>query len=268
MSRAPNGSWKEWRDATSNALVRSELLQTIVCFSLASVMAARIPELESGIRAGMEDLLDDCTDGPFPCDELTFLEGNIDAAENLRLLGYALPSNRRKTLSRHWAGGSTTWVRRGKTFVLSTGEISLAELSKKSPVARRAGVLHRAIDIPIDTKIGLGIFDTLPDATRLGDLAQKTEAECLANYGHAGYRFIKHLAADVKHWRVRTETSADKFMTFAKVPLTENQLRFARRFALAYAAGLEARRCGIVNLSKKTIGRSIRRIYRRAVCDR
>lgn len=207
---------------------------------------------------GFEELLDVCTDMPFVCDELTFQSGASDASHNLKTASYAISSNRRKARSKHWAGGAGPTTRRGKTFVLSTGEDSLAETRNTEP--RRLGEQCRAIDTAIQSHIG--VFRSLPKGDKFDDVVRKLEACCQSNYGHAGYRFIKNLILDKAGWTARAEVAMREFMDFAKVPNTRPDRRFASRFALAYAAGLEAQRCGILEVSRKRLGRSLRRAYR------
>lgn len=294
MGRAANGSYKDWQKGTHFALRHSDYLLSAVCFSLASTMASRFSKIESGLihfhgqtsigktillivawslfgpcrrellpnwnttPTGFEELLDVCTDMPFVCDELTFQSGASDASHNLKTASYAISSNRRKARSKYWAGGAAPTTRRGKTFVLSTGEESLATTRNTEP--RRLGEQCRAIDIAIQARDG--VFRPLPKGKQFDDVVRKLEICCRANYGHAGFHFIRSLTLDQTGWPARAEDAMSAFMQFAGVPGTRLDKRFASRFALAYAAGLEARRCGILKVSAKRIARSLRRAYR------
>lgn len=294
MGRAAGGSWRDWQKGTHSALRHSDFLLSAVCFSLASTMASRFSKIESGLihfhgqtsigktmlliaawslfgpcrrellpnwnttPTGFEELLDVCTDMPFVCDELTFQAGASDASHNLKTASYAISSNRRKARSKHWAGGAAPTTRRGKTFVLSTGEESLATTRNTEP--RRLGEQCRALDIAIRARHG--VFRSLPKDDQFDDIVRRLEICCRSNYGHAGYHFIKNLILDHAAWPDRAEAAMTEFMDFANVPVTRLDRRFASRFALAYAAGLEARRCRILGVSRKRIARSLRRAYR------
>jgi hypothetical protein len=299
MGRAPGGSWKVWQHGMTKAFRSSDVILSAVCFGLASTMASRIG-VESGLvhfygpstggktltlaivwsmfgpcfrerlpnwnatPTGFEELLDVSTDSPYVCDELTFLSADSDAAKNLKNTSYAIASDRRRVRSKHWAGGSTSPVRSGRTFVLSTGEVSLDELTAKHAGSRRLGERCRAIDIDADMGNGSGVFNELPTGLDLATFARRIEAKCQANYGHAGHRFIKHLIEERDAWPLRARRAMNDFKREAKVSSAGYAGRFAERFAGACAAGFEARRCGILAVSEEQIRRALIRLYKRA----
>ena len=253
MGRAPGGSWEAWRDGTADALRCSDVMLAAICFGLASTTAGRM-NVESGLvhifapstsaktlilvavwsmfgpcnrdrlpnwnatPTGFEEMLDMVADAPFVCDELTFLEGDSDAAKNFKSLAYAIASNRRRVRSKHWTGGTGSPVRSGRTIVISNGELSLEELTAKSNRTRRLGEQCRAIDINADMETGCGVFNELPVGLDMASFARKIEASCQANYGHSGFRFIEHLVSQHAEWPVRATRSMDNFKQAAQVP--------------------------------------------------
>ncbi len=94
----------------------------------------------------------------------------------------------------------------------------------------------------------------------MASFARKIEATCQANYGHSGFRFIEHLVSQLADWPLRATRSMDNFKQAAQVPSSGYARRFAERFALAYAAGLEGRACGIRTVSQRRIRRALTRL--------
>jgi hypothetical protein len=298
MGRAAGGSWRAWRDAMAGAFRSSDVILGAVCLGLASTMASRMG-VESGLvhffgpstggktltlacvwslfgpcnrdripnwnatPTGFEEVLDVVADAPFVCDELTFLEADSDAAKNFKNTAYAIASNRGRVRSKHWTGGATSPVRPGRTFVLSTGELSLEELTAKHSGARRLGERCRALDINVDFENGTGVFDSLPNSHDLASFAKMIESQCQVNHGHAGYHFIQHLIDTREDWPARAARAMDEFRTKARVPSAGYARRYGERFAVSYASGLEGRRSGILTVSKKEVFRAILRLYRR-----
>jgi hypothetical protein len=300
MGRAPGGSWKAWRDGMNAAFRSSDVILGAVCLGLASTMAGRMG-VESGLvhfhgpstggktltltcvgsmfgpcsrdrlpnwnatPTGFEEALDVVADAPFVCDELTFLDAESDAAKNFKNTAYAIASNRGRLRSRHWAGGASSPVRHGRTFVLSTGELSLEELTAKSTGSRRMGERCRAIDIDADMGNGCGVFNQLPNGLDLAAVAKRIESLCSDNHGHAGYRFIEHLIDIQEEWPARAARAMAEFRAKANVSTAGFARRYIERFALAFAAAEEARRCGLLSVSVKQILRALLRLYRRGV---
>jgi hypothetical protein len=298
MGRAAGGSWRAWRDAMARAFRSSDVILGAVCLGLASTMASRMG-VESGLvhffgpstggktltlacvwslfgpckrdripnwnatPTGFEEVLDVVADAPLVCDELTYLAANSDAAKNFKNTAYAIASNRGRLRSKHWTGGASSPVRAGRTFVLSNGEFSLDELTANYTGSRRLGERCRAIDIDADMANGYGVFNDLPDGLDLAKFAKRIESKLQANYGHAGHRFIQGLIDEREDWPARASRAMDEFRAKAKVPSAGYARRFVERFALAYAAGLEARRCNILTVSEKQIRRALVRLYKR-----
>jgi uncharacterized protein (DUF927 family) len=293
VRRTAKGSWKKWQAGTHKALARSDFLLAAVCLGLAGTMAAPFGEIESGLihfhgessigktillmvawslfgpcsreflpnwnttPSGFEDQLEVCTDLPFICDELTFQAEAREASHNLKTASYAISSNRKKGRSKYWGGGGSA-IRRGKTFVLSTGEDSLD--ATRNTASRRLGEQCRAIDVAVSSRFG--IFRRLPKDTTFDQLVRGLEACCRDNSGHAGRRFIRSLIKSKDKWPARAARRMRVFLQRAKVDDTRLDRRFAIRFALAYAAGMEAKRCGILRLPAKKIARALVRVYK------
>lgn len=133
----------------------------------------------------------------------------------------------------------------------------------------------RLIDIPVPRR-RIGIFDRLQKGATARDSRLRAEAleqAAATYYGEAGKVFIAKLAQDVRNnhdgLTQRLAGSIDRFLAKSGVDLEDPyEVRFAKRFALAYAAGLLAIEYGVVPWSQEIVYRSIRRVYRKARSQR
>jgi hypothetical protein len=85
----------------------------------------------------------------------------------------------------------------------------------------------------------------------------------------AGYAFLKRLASDVTEdeakLKARIKGRMNRFYKIADVDMSDGyQVRFAKRFALAYAAGLLAIDYSVVPWKRVLVKRCIRRCYKKA----
>jgi hypothetical protein len=118
---------------------------------------------------------------------------------------------------------------------------------------RLDGEAARLIDVPVP-KRATGIFDRLPKGSSgadSGPLVSALEQDCVRYYGTAGQVYISELVREIRRDRAglqaRLDTRMEKFLTKSRVDQTNGYaVRFAKRFALAYAAGLLAIDYGVV----------------------
>jgi putative DNA primase/helicase len=81
----------------------------------------------------------------------------------------------------------------------------------------------------------------------------------------AGYAFLKRLASDVTEDEAKLKGRMNRFYKIADVDTSDGyQVRFAKRFALAYAAGLLAIDYSVVPWKRVLVKRCIRRCYKKA----
>jgi len=132
------------------------------------------------------------------------------------------------------------------------------------------------IDIPIPTE-ETGVFDRLGKMTAPGhqsaSLAADLRKYAIRAYGVAGKEFIKALVAetgsDKRALRKRLERWIERFINKAGVNRDDTyEVRFAKRFALAYAAGRVAIEYRVVPWRQSLVLRCIGRVYRRTVRQR
>jgi putative DNA primase/helicase len=233
-------------------------------------------------------------DLPFILDEIQTLDSNPKAAaQRASKIIYSLASGTWKARSGRYTGQLAGDLNQYRTLVLSSGEDSLAEHSRVGGARRQDGEAVRLIDVPVP-KRATGIFDRLPKGSSgvdSGILASALERDCVLYYGTAGRVYISKLVRQVRRDRAglaaRLDSRMEEFLTKSRVDRTNGYaVRFARRFALAYAAGLLAidygvvpsgdldSNCGQVFLEldhivpvlwdRDLVYRSIRRVYQKA----
>ncbi len=124
------------------------------------------------------------------------------------------------------------------------------------------GELVRAIDLPALVHDKYKSFELLPAGySNARKLAEDIEAECLKNYGVALRRFVKYVAWDVATIRARIAAEMQRFFKGAGVPEHGWEHRFAKRFALAYAAAKLAIEYGVVPWNDKMVAHAIKACY-------
>jgi len=233
-------------------------------------------------------------DLPLILDELQLLDANPRAAaERASKIIYSLTSGTWKTRSGRYTGELPGDLKQYRVLILSSGEDSLAEHSRAGGGRRMAGEAARVIDVPVP-KQETGIFDRLPEGAsgrESGLLVSALEQAGVRCCGSACRVYISKLVREVRRDRAglkaRLDSWMDEFLTKSGVDQTNGYaVRFARRFALAYAGGLLAIDYGVVPSDWCEIGfpevlveeldyggepwvpdfvfRSIRRVYRRA----
>lgn len=296
-SLASAGTLKKWRKGTRRAMERSDLLLCSICFALAAPLLSQLGEKSwlahfygpagSGktlvlvvarslfgnpgtlpnwntTPTAFDEALKAASDAPFSCDELTYLDKQSDAAKNLSRITYSVDANRGKAVSKRSSSYDGAALRRGRTVVLSNGEISLARVYAQTNQTRREGEQRRAFDIAIDSNPETGMFRSLPAGQSFREFSKELASTCSKNYGHPGHHFVSHLVSSRKVWPTRVREAAERFAK--RVDSSGHHLAHeqAVRFGIALAAGLEARRCGIIKCSEIRIDRVLRRFYRRS----
>jgi putative DNA primase/helicase len=172
----------------------------------------------------------------------------------------------------HFSPLVPTELQRYRTLLLSSGEISVTEHARAGGTRRLAGEEARLIDVPVPARPS-GIFDRLPQrkpTLNSGLLAEKLREAAAQTYGTAGRAYVEALVADCgtddRALRKRLSRRCLRFLHKARVDMHDAYaVRFAKRFALAYAAGLLAIDYGIVPWRGSLVWRCVRRVYRKAI---
>ena len=143
---------------------------------------------------------------------------------------------------------------------LTSGEEALEGLGAQE---RKGGEQVRLIGIPVPAPEDGGVFDLEPSAPARTELALKTEAVIDANFGHPFREFVSAFIAD-RNGKNAAETYAAAFVRRVQPADTPFGRRFARKFAVVYAAAMLSADYNLAPWTKKQAGNAIRKIYRQA----
>jgi hypothetical protein len=202
----------------------------------------------------VEELCFGHCDLPLILDELKLLDSDPKAAaQRASKIVYSLASGTWKGRSSRYTGQLPGDLDEYRVLILSSGEYSLTEHSRVGGARRLGGEAVRLIDVAVPSR-ATEIFDRLPKGSSGKDsglLVSALERDCLLYYGTAGQVYISKLVREIRRDRAGLEARLDRrkkeFLTQCKVDQTDGYaVRFAKRFALAYAAGLLAIDYGVV----------------------
>jgi putative DNA primase/helicase len=212
-------------------------------------------------------------DFPLILDEMYLLDSDPKvAAQKAAAVAYSIAMGTCKARSIRYTGRVPEELRQYRTLILSSGELSFAAHAQAGGRSRYDGEEARLADVPVPSK-ATGICDRLPRGStgkesriRVDKLLKRAGR----TFGTAGPAFLQQLVSEIdrdeRELKERIKRRMAAFMREASADVHDGfQFRFARRFALAYAAGLLAIEYGIVPWERKLVLRSIRRCYRRAV---
>ena len=133
-----------------------------------------------------------------------------------------------------------TW----RIFILSTGEISMADKIREAGKRARAGQEIRILDFNGDAGKGLGVFDTGEDSEQL---ARNLRQASITFYGTAGPAFIKAIIAKTDDVAAIAQESLDTFREQVAADVQSGQvLRAANRIGLVAVAGELAIQLGVL----------------------
>jgi putative DNA primase/helicase len=86
--------------------------------------------------------------------------------------------------------GDAKHIKRWRTLLLSSGEITLADKMNEAGAKRRGGQEVRLVDIPSDAGVGMGVFENLHGAPSPGKFAEQLRR---ATQGFSGTPFLAYL---------------------------------------------------------------------------
>ena len=202
-------------------------------------------------------------------DELKLLhEDSVKAAQLASTIVYKLASGQAKNRAASYQCKSKQRAQKWRTTILSSGELSLAEHAKGSGPGRMLGEEVRVPDVPADAGVGMGIFETLPEGIKFStELVESINLLTTKYYGTAHHQFLvkltKHLSDDKELVRRRIAQQMSIFMNKNNVSQTNgSEARLAKRFALAYAAGIFAIKYKVLDFSKAEVLYAITKCYK------
>ncbi|HEK2943705.1 TPA: DUF927 domain-containing protein [Proteus mirabilis] len=202
-------------------------------------------------------------------DELKLADPNPKkAAEKIQGLIYLLSSGRGTKYSKNYEKqeGTDEW----RIVFLSAGERSLKQHAADGGISRLEGEEARVIDISADTGSGHGIFETIPmEVGSSSELVQNIAVLCNQYHGSAQYAFLKKYVSRRKTNPKKMAQYLNQRIEFflKKHDVDKNngvEIRTAKRFALAYAAGALAARYKVLPFDKKEVMKGISRCYQDA----
>ena len=121
----------------------------------------------------------------------------------------------------------------------------------------------RLIGIPVPARDEGGIFDLELSGERRALLARNAESAICENYGRPIRRFVRKLIADPKG-QARACEYVERFMAKAVTAPSPFAERFARKFAVVYAAAMLAAQYRVAPWTKKAAATAIRKVHRQA----
>jgi hypothetical protein len=215
-------------------------------------------------EAGLEDLAVGRNDALLPLNELKLLDSDpVIASQKGSKLVYLIAEGKGRQRAKNYQNEISTW----RTVVLSSGELSLADHAEKGSLTRLDGERVRVIDLPANSGSGYKIFDRLPPGySSSTDFAEHVKAQCQKYYGTALIPYVEGLlkwkAEAPGSLQKKIQALVDKFLKKCGVdPDNGQEMRIARRFGVAFAAGAIARELDILNFENAEIGKAIKNCY-------
>lgn len=148
-----------------------------------------------------------------------------------------------------------------RTIVLSSNEISLHDLARRSRAERNPGETVRFIDLPATFDGATDIFDR-KSKNETGLSWEEWFKACERNQGHVFEAFLKRLIAQKPTVRALIKDHIKSFVQAVHDEGDGNLARdIAQKFALAYAAGRLAIHFGLVPWKSVVLREAIKKCY-------
>tara|TARA_R100000306_G_C4382649_1_gene147198 strand:- start:77627 stop:78862 length:1236 start_codon:yes stop_codon:yes gene_type:complete len=222
-------------------------------------------------EAGIEEAAVGMNDALLPLNELKLLNADpVIAAQKGSKLVYLIAEGSGRYRASSYQENHSQW----KTVVLSSGELSLAEHAASGLSKRFAGEAVRIIDIPSDAGSGYGILDKIPERfSSASKFAEHITEQCAQYYGTAFRPFVEGilewLESDAGSVQTKINAYVDEFFDKCDVDRNDRQeMRVARRFGVAFAAGAIAIDLGVLDFKHSEVGKAIRSCYRSYLRDK
>jgi putative DNA primase/helicase len=179
------------------------------------------------------------TDTLLPLDELK----EVDSSKIGPMI-YMLGNGQGKARSNQ--GGANRPRHEWRVFIFSTGEISVQDHIRDGGGKVHAGQEVRAVDLPSDAGVGLGVFEALHGEPNGKAFSERINSQTREHYGVAGPAFVRKLQehadqlGEVVRARVRRTS-----LEIAPAGASEQVMRVVDRFALVAVAGEMATKAGL-----------------------
>jgi putative DNA primase/helicase len=192
-------------------------------------------------------------------------EADGKLAKRLQTTAFTLASGRGRIRSKAYNQSVGALDLEWNLLFLSTGEKALSDIATESAVARLKGEEVRFIDLPALAHPDFGVFERLPDGVSdPASLAESIEAACRQYHGTALREFLSKLAKNYDKVPDQVRERIAIFMKKAGIPDNGWEQRFAKRFALAYAAASMAISVNILPWTKEQAFEAINTCYKAA----
>ena len=150
----------------------------------------------------------------------------------------------------------STW----RIFVLSTGEISIADKIREGGKKARAGQEIRVLDLNGDAGKSLGVFDAGEDPEQM---ARDIKQAAITFYGTAGPAFVRAIIAKIDDVAAIARESLDTFREQVAADVQSGQvLRAANRIGLVALAGELAIQLGILPWPTGSVNEAAANVFR------
>lgn len=201
-------------------------------------------------------------------DDTDQLAGSVKARANaMREFAHQLANGSgKRRLTASSKGIASVPTMKWKTLLLSNGVQNLADIVRGGGDERLPSEQVRFCDLPAVVGGTTGVFSKLPSGCATLDAAlHKIETACQSNYGTALRAFVAKVVKDQNQAKPRV---ADLMKRFEKLALVSSEdeweIRFAKKFGVAYAAGILGIEYGVLPWTQKALQGAILKCYRRA----
>lgn len=210
----------------------------------------RLPTMDF-TEAGLEELAAKHNDQVAVLDELDQLTGNArERSKRMGLVIHRIAGGASRLRSKHYDQSNVfTW----RTIVFSSGEISISQLNHQAQRRRNSGEELRIVDMPAITGKESGVFDRCNHSANGRKLASKLERAIETHGSILGPSFIEALLAKRKDNNHTINDLITEFLSLIAVGDDNREYRYAKKFALGYAAGVLACRLGILKWDENAV---------------
>lgn len=198
-----------------------------------------------------------CNDGLLVLDEAGRINGEVSKAKYFGALAFLGAGGQGRQRSKKAVEDANLQNVRFLLVGLSNGEEPLDD--PRTP--RRGGEQVRLISVPVPAPEKGGVFDLERDGETRRELADEAGAVCGAHHGMAIKRFVWTFVHDPES-AGRGMDYVDKFLHWAVPHPHPFAERFARKFAVVFAAAMLADDFGIAPWSRKEGTKAIRKVFR------
>lgn len=167
------------------------------------------------------------------------------AAKEVGDIVYMIANGKGK--SRANQDGSAKSSKSWRCLVLSTGELTMADIMSSQGQQFKAGQEVRFVDLPADPGKNLGVFECLHGHSSSKEFAEAIQAACRNNFGFPGREFTSQLIQKIEEVKSELKFKVDACASNMTKESSSSQVkRVSSRFALIALAGEMAVEFGIL----------------------